>query len=114
MSSTAIRVLVLDDEKSVRSNLRAFFEDEGFEALLCSSGEEALDLMSRFQVDVAVVDIRLPGMNGHEFMLKAHEVQPGLKFLVYTGSPDYDLPAALVESGIVPLVRDSSTSRSTT
>jgi two-component system OmpR family response regulator len=100
MSPRQVRVLVVDDDDVVRRNLVAFLEDEGFEVVAAGSGEDASALMAGRQIDVAVVDIRLPGMNGNEFILQAHRAHPKTGFLIYTGSPDYDLPSAVTCSGV--------------
>ena len=100
MSDRQVRVLVVDDDDVVRRNLVAFLEDEGFGIVAASSGEDALALMAGRQIDVAVVDIRLPGMNGNEFILQAHRDYPMTGFLIYTGSPDYNLPPAVTNSGV--------------
>lgn len=88
MKPHEVVVLVLDDDDIVRLNLAAFLEDEGFDVLAASSGEEALAAMVGRHVHVAVVDLRLPGMTGHETMQQAHRLCPTTEFLVYSGSPD--------------------------
>lgn len=100
MSQQQVQVLLVDDDGVVRRNLVAFLEDEGFEVLAAASGEDALVLMAGRYVDVAVVDIRLPGMNGNEFILQAHRDHPGTDFLIYTGSLDYELPPSVKGSGV--------------
>ena len=96
------RVLVVDDDAAVRRTLEAFLVDEGFEVDTAASGEEALDRLACQRAEVAVVDIRLPDMNGNELIQLAHRLHPGLRFLVYTGSPEYALPPGLVEAGLQP------------
>jgi DNA-binding NtrC family response regulator len=100
MRSEAVRILVLDDEEVVRDNLRAFFEDEGFDVLPAGTAEEALKVLTEEPVDVAIVDVRLPVMNGTEFILQAHTAHPALKFIIYTGSPDFTVTPYLTEAGV--------------
>ncbi len=95
-----IRILVVDDESVVCTNVIAFLEDEGFTVISAQSGEEALRILSDQQVDIGIIDMRLPGIDGNTFILKAHEIQPVMKFLIHTGSTNYSLPSALVELGI--------------
>ncbi len=102
MSAKQIRVLVLDDEEPVRNSLTAFLEDEGLEVVGAGSGEQALAIVAAQQLDVAVVDIRLPGMNGNDFILHAHSLAPDLQFLIYTGSANYSMPDAVTEFGVHP------------
>ena len=93
----ATRVLIIDDEITLLNSLIAFFEDEGFDACGAASGEEALQLLSHRAADAVIVDMRLPGMDGNETIVRAHRLRPGTRFIIHTGSSDYQLPAALGE-----------------
>lgn len=90
-----LRVLVVDDEEAVRLNLAAYLEDEGMAVSAAASGEEALALLPAARPQVAVVDMRLRGMDGNAFIAAAHRRDPALRFLVFTGSLDYVLPEEL-------------------
>lgn len=100
MSATGKRILVIDDEESIQRSLRAYLEDEGFEVVSAESGEEGLDILARGPVDAAVVDIRLPGMDGNVFMERAHDQYPWMVFLVCTGSVGYRPPESLRGLGV--------------
>ncbi|MEN6508255.1 MAG: response regulator [Smithella sp.] len=100
MDISNIKVLVVDDEISVCSNIAAFLEDEGFTVFSVVSGEEALDLLLKQEIDVAIIDMRLPGIDGDALILKAHEVQPVLKFIIHTGSINYFISKTLEEIGV--------------
>jgi DNA-binding NtrC family response regulator len=100
MSSSAVRILVVDDELPVRMSLGGYFEDRGFAVLLAESAEEALDILARETVDLVIVDIRLPGMDGNALVLEAHQRQPSTSFLIYTGSTSYRLPENLKAIGV--------------
>jgi len=95
-----VRVLVVEDEPSVRHSLSGFLEDYKFEVLAAESAEKALELLAIGPCHVAIVDIRLPGMNGDAMILQAHEITPEMRFLIYTGSADYNLPEDLKHIGI--------------
>ena len=92
----AIRMLVLDDEKAVRESLAAFFEDEGFAVEEAPSSEEALKVMRDNPIDGVIVDLRLPGVDGSGFIREAHAKWPYVVFVIYTGSPEYELDHDLV------------------
>jgi DNA-binding NtrC family response regulator len=100
MDLSNIRVVVVDDERVVCSNVSAFMEDEGFSVSSATSGEEALNLISRQKFDIAIVDMRLPGIDGETVILRAHDIQPLLKFLIHTGSTNYSVSRSLEEIGI--------------
>lgn len=96
------RVLIVDDEAPLRNSLRDAFEDMGLTALTASCAEDALEMLLREHVDVCTVDIRLPGISGDEFIKRAHRMRPRLRFLVYTGSWDYEPPQEVVQAGVNP------------
>jgi CheY-like chemotaxis protein len=100
MDISNIKVLVVDDEIAVCSNVAAFLEDEGFRVFSAVSGEEALDILLKQKIDVAIIDMRLPGIDGDMLIVKAHELQPLLKFLIHTGSINYSISSSLQEIGI--------------
>jgi DNA-binding NtrC family response regulator len=95
-----VTMLILDDEQMVRENLEAFLEDEGMRVLTASNGEEALNVLAANKVMIGVIDMRLPGMAGSEFIVKAHALSPETRFIVHTGSTNYKLPRELRDIGI--------------
>ncbi|HET9841670.1 MAG TPA: response regulator transcription factor [Nocardioides sp.] len=60
------RILVVDDERALRHLLEVYLAKEGFEVLEAADGEQALTLLGDCRVDLAVVDVMLPGMDGFE------------------------------------------------
>lgn len=97
---TPVQVLVVEDEAHIRTSLIQYLEDLGFRALSCESAEEALEILAGTPVDVAVVDIRLPKMDGNSLILRAHKIRPGTKFLIHTGSTGYKLPRSVEDLGV--------------
>ncbi|MBN2343510.1 MAG: response regulator [Deltaproteobacteria bacterium] len=95
------RILVVDDEAVVRDSLEQYLEDCDFEVQTAESAISALQLLkSGACFDIAVVDIRMPEMNGEDFMLAAHEICGHMKFLIQTGTLDYRVSAPLQKLGI--------------
>ncbi|GAB6039222.1 response regulator [Fundidesulfovibrio butyratiphilus] len=93
-------VLVVDDEQHIRENLVDALEDYGFKALCVPSAEEGLEVLDKTHVDACTVDMRLPGMNGNAFILAANAKRPALKFVIYTGTPKYDIPPEVASLGV--------------
>lgn len=85
MENSDIRVLVVDDDDLIRECVTAYLEDEGLCVLGVASGEDGLSLLSDFRPAVCVSDLRLPGMNGDEFILKAHVLCPETAYMLHTG-----------------------------
>ena len=93
MSEHVRAVLILDDDEVVRESLADYFEDRGWRALRAATAEQALELVTREAPDAAVVDIRLPGMDGNAFIRAVSETHPTLACVICTGSPEYGTPA---------------------
>lgn len=98
--SSPTRVMVVDDEPAIRNSLVEFLEDCQFDVYAAESAENALDLIARIPIDVAVVDIRLPKLDGDSLILQAHLLRPRMRFLIHTGSVEYKLPDELKNLGV--------------
>jgi DNA-binding NtrC family response regulator len=77
-----IRILIVEDEEYVRESLVAIFRADGFECHACETAEEALEAPP---ADVALVDLRLPGMSGIDLLPRLRERDPALPVLILTG-----------------------------
>lgn len=95
-----IRILVVDDEEIITFTLAAFLEDRGYDVLTANSADTAIKILEKEPRDIAIVDIRLREYDGNTFILKAHELQPGLQFLIHTGSVSYLIPPEISGLGI--------------
>jgi two-component system, NtrC family, nitrogen regulation response regulator NtrX len=58
------KILIIDDEASIRTTLAGILEDEGHKAVLCETGEEAITQFARGEFDLAILDLWLPGIDG--------------------------------------------------
>jgi len=88
-------ILILDDEYVVRQSFADYFEDNLWRVVQAETAEQALDLLESEQPEVAIVDIRLPGIDGDEFIREAISRQKQLAFVICSGSPSYGVPADL-------------------
>lgn len=79
------RILIVDDEESVRSILRQLFEYEGHEVVGAASGQEALRLVHESPPDVAFLDVKMPGMDGIEVLGRLQSEHPGLQVIMISG-----------------------------
>ncbi len=77
-------ILVVDDDKNTRKYLKAVLEAENYTVTLAENGEEALDIMSREYIDLVVLDIMMPKMDGYEFTNIIREGQSDLPILMVT------------------------------
>src|SRR6185503_15708817 len=79
------KILVVDDESSIRKSLSAILEDEGFDVFLASDGSQALSLMASELPDAVLLDIWMPGQDGLEVLKEAKKRFPELQFIIMSG-----------------------------
>jgi len=99
MTTSAITVLLVDDNDMIRECVTAYLEDEGFTVYSYTTAEEALELIAAISPAVCITDMRLPGMDGKNFILKAHILCPAAGYLIHTGML-YSLPDELLTIGM--------------
>ena len=80
-----IKVLLIDDEQTLLEYLSKRLLREGFTVKATFSGEEAVEVATNDNFDVAVVDLKMPGIDGVETQKRLHEIQPFLQCIVLTG-----------------------------
>ncbi len=79
------RILIVDDEKSIRETLKEILEYEGYEIEEAENGELALKQIKKFNYDVVLCDIKMPKMDGMELLSKASDLAPELPFIMISG-----------------------------
>jgi len=94
--SPVIRVLLIDDEETLVEYLSKRLLRKGFTVKAAFSGEEAVNVAREEHFDVAVVDLKMPGMDGVETQKRLHDIQPFLQCIVLTGHGSID---SALESG---------------
>jgi len=87
-----LRVLIIDDDESIRISLKFHFDDCGFKTFSVETAEEAMDLMNTELINSVIVDLRLPGIDGIEFIRQASKKWPDARYVIYTGSPIASIP----------------------
>lgn len=93
------RVLVVDDEPSVRSLLVKKLSREGFACQSCSSGEEALSLLERADFDVLISDLGMPGISGLALLEESRRKYPRLAFLMITAEDNVNVSVQAMKQG---------------
>ncbi len=84
-----IRVLVVDDDESVRESLSRFLSDRDFQVETVGTAAQALAFSRAHSYDFAIVDIRLPDFDGDQLLPQLSALLPNANFLVYTGSTSF-------------------------
>lgn len=97
---SGVRVLVVDDEPSIREVLGASLVDEGYPVKSARSGEEGLKLIEEFRPSVVLLDIWMPGsMDGLEVLRVAKTRFPGTEFIIMSGHGNIEAAVKAVKSG---------------
>ncbi|MBN1566497.1 MAG: sigma-54-dependent Fis family transcriptional regulator [Acidobacteria bacterium] len=78
-------ILIVDDEKGVQTSVQGILEDAGFSAPAVSSGEEALELLLKKEIPVALLDVWLPGMDGLQTLAKIRQISPSTIVIMISG-----------------------------
>ena len=84
------RVLIVDDEKSIRLTLRAFLEADGYEVEVAPDATLALAMLEESVFDVVVSDIILPGVSGVELLSQIRERDMLVQVIMMTGDPNIE------------------------
>ncbi len=92
-------VLLVDDEGPFRENVAEHLETRGFEVLQADQGEAALALIRDRAVDVAVVDLFMPGMDGLTLLERLKEIDPGMEVVILTGQGSIESAVEAMRKG---------------
>lgn len=90
-------VLVVDDDESILDSLKLLLEFEGLSVFTCATGTDALRHFSTVddRVDLVMIDVTLPEMNGPECLAKIRETRPGIPAVLVSGFSESDLESPL-------------------
>ena len=83
------RILVVDDEDHIRDYLTEELTDEGYEVLIATSAPEALKIIEKEELDLVVLDIRMPGMTGVEALPRILGLKENLPVILNTAYSQY-------------------------
>jgi len=96
-SSTRKRILIVDDDPSIRYMLGRILRDEGYDALAAADGREGLKIAADGEVDLVLLDLKMPGMNGQETLKQLAVLRPGLPVVIMTANPGLAFEGGLGE-----------------
>ena len=82
------RILSVDDEVNFTELLKQYFEPRGYEITVTSHGDEALELLRKNHYDVALLDLKMAGINGDEVMREIKQMDLDIKVIFITAYSD--------------------------
>jgi len=97
--SEAVRVLLVDDEETYADTLRKRLTRRGLAVLVANSGEQALAVLADNPVDVVLLDVKMPGMDGMETLSRIKRGHPGVEVIMLTGHANVDVAIRGMEQG---------------
>ena len=93
------RVLVVDDEGTVRHSCERIFEEFGIDVRSVGSAEAAFPILAREPFDAVVLDMMMPGMHGMDALAEIQRLWPGLSVIVITGYATLDMQRRCLDAG---------------
>ena len=93
------RILVVDDEKSMRITLRQFLSNDGHQVQVAEDANTAINLLKTENFDVVVSDIIMPRITGVELLKTVRKISPKTQVILITGEPTIDTAAEALRAG---------------
>lgn len=97
--SEKIKVLMVDDEDKFRETTSKILRKRGFDTTMAATGEEAIDILKKQPMDVIVLDIKMPGMDGMAALTKIKEMGSKAQVIMLTGHGGVESAIASLEKG---------------
>jgi len=97
-------ILVVDDDLNTCAALEAGLAKDGHAILEAHSGKEALEKVRSQDLDLAIIDLRMPGMDGMEFFRTLKALRPEVMGIMISGQPTVDLAVSAIKSGIYDFI----------
>lgn len=95
------QILIVDDEPEILNTYQAFFEKRGYLVETAQNGKEGLEKLRNGKFDVAIVDIKMPEMDGIEMMRQAKQEEVSAKWIMLTGHGDRNEVVETLKLGAV-------------
>ncbi len=96
-----MRILIVDDEKSIRNTLKEILEYEDYQVVLAENGEQALAVLEqgKVQIDTVFCDIKMPGIDGIEVLEKIQEMRLDAPVIMISGHGNIDTAVECIKKG---------------
>ena len=99
------RVLVVDDEKNIRTTLADILEGEGYEVCTAETGERAVKLCHRRHFDIVLMDVRMPGIDGFEAMRRITGERNNIGVIMMSAYSMTELQRVALDQGAIAFLR---------
>jgi DNA-binding NtrC family response regulator len=99
MGNDKKRILVIEDDEEMRSLLKDFFLEEGFETASVENGSEAFRKLAKESFDLIITDVRMPGLTGLDILPGIKKLQPESPIIVITAFGTEEVHRRAIERG---------------
>ncbi len=99
MTTTAVTIILVEDEAGIRTTLTGILEDAGYGVIGLRKGLDALEVMKKDPFDVVLADIRLPDVGGLQILELAKEINPDVAVIMMTGYASVETAVEAVNQG---------------
>ena len=93
------RILVIDDELGIREGCKRALEPQGYIVDTAADGDEGLQKVQSGDIDLALIDIMMPGISGIDLISQIHEHDPEITCIIVTGYATVELAVAAIKRG---------------
>ena len=100
-----LNVLLVEDDADFAESLAEILEAEGCQVMVAGSAEEAMKRFPDAEFDLSFVDVRLPGMNGVDYLSQVHEQRPGAKIVMMTAFTAEKLLSRAMDEGALSVLQ---------
>jgi DNA-binding NtrC family response regulator len=100
-----IKILILDDEKQFTEELSGFFMDSAFESFEANTAEEGKKILSKNNIDLLILDVRLPGVNGLDILKEVKIQYPYMEVIIISAHGDMDTVIKAMRLGAFDYLR---------
>jgi len=100
-----IRILILDDEKEFTEELHEYFQNLGFEAFEANTHKDAQEVLSLRTIDLLILDVRLPGINGLDILQDVRVRFPDMEVIIVSAHGDMDTVIKAMRLGAFDYLR---------
>ncbi len=99
------RVLIVDDEPSVREILSTFIGQHGYETAVAEDGQKALEMIPEFRPHIVLLDVAMPGINGLKTLERIAEIAPECCVIMMSGHANHQSALKALDHGAIDFIQ---------
>jgi DNA-binding NtrC family response regulator len=93
------RILIIDDDENIRKVVKTILEDEGYTVEVAETAKDGIEKSQKIFFNLALIDVRLPDMEGVELLTKLRDTKPKMRKIIVTGYPTLQNAMSAVNKG---------------